>query len=171
MVGAKHANSRPKLGSTQRHHVLADVCCHYLSMLGRGIVQYPLHKIVAILVTRDINQRNSGPIQSAFTYAVEIAAQELAATNLQTLFHHFGRKLIGAVFGRISDDVVNGPATVRRCPVLANVLNAPIAKLAMSHDINVGKNFLDTGALIEYKEKRKQRNKTIRHQNQIIQSP
>lgn len=43
--------------------------------------------------------------------------------------------------------MVDGAASVGRCAVFADMLNAPIAELTMSHDIDACKYFLDTRAL------------------------
>jgi hypothetical protein len=43
--------------------------------------------------------------------------------------------------------MINGPATVSWCTMLTNMLNAPIAKLAMSNNVNACENLFDTWAL------------------------
>ena len=43
--------------------------------------------------------------------------------------------------------MVNGAATVSWSPVLADVLDAPVAELAMSNDVDVLQDFFDAGAL------------------------
>jgi hypothetical protein len=43
--------------------------------------------------------------------------------------------------------MINGAAAISWCAMLADVLNAPVAKLAMSNNINAGKNFFDAWAL------------------------
>jgi hypothetical protein len=43
--------------------------------------------------------------------------------------------------------VVNGPAAISRSTVLADVLNAPVAKLTMSNNINACQNLFDARAL------------------------
>lgn len=43
--------------------------------------------------------------------------------------------------------MVNGPAAVGGKSMLADMLNAPIAKLAMSNDIDAGQNFFNARAL------------------------
>jgi hypothetical protein len=44
--------------------------------------------------------------------------------------------------------VVNGSAAVGRSTVLADVLNAPVAELAVGDDVDVLKNLLNAGALL-----------------------
>jgi len=43
--------------------------------------------------------------------------------------------------------MVNGSTTISWSTVLANVLNAPIAKLAMGDNVNASKDLLNAGAL------------------------
>ena len=106
-----------------------------------------MDKVVAVLVTCNVNQGNSSSIQATFADAVQIPSQELTAPNLQTLFHHLGRKLISAVFSCVANNVVNSPAAVWWRTVFANMLDAPVSKLAMSNDIYIGKDFFNAGAL------------------------
>lgn len=116
-------------------------------MLGIRVGQDVLDQVVAVLVARNINERNSRTVNAALTDSVEVAAQELGTADLETFLHNLRGKLIHAVLGSIANDVVNGPTTVSRCAVFADVLNAPVAKLAVSNDINVGQNFFDAGTL------------------------
>jgi hypothetical protein len=55
--------------------------------------------------------------------------------------------LIGAVLGGIPNDMINSPATVWRCAVFADVLDAPVSKLTMRDNIDICKNFFNTRAL------------------------
>lgn len=66
-IGAKHANSRPKLGSTERYHMLADVLGNDLPMLRVGVSENVLNEVVAVLITRDIDQGNARAIETALT--------------------------------------------------------------------------------------------------------
>ena len=43
--------------------------------------------------------------------------------------------------------MVNGMASIRRSPVLTNVLDAPITELAVSYDVNAVQNLVDAGPL------------------------
>ena len=127
--------------------MLSNVCRHHLSVLGGSIVENPLHKVVAVLVASYINQRDSGTITAALADTVEVAAQKLGTPNLETFLHHLGGKLVSAVLGCITDDMVNGSAAIRRSTVLADVLDAPVPKLPMSNDVDVGKDLFDAGPL------------------------
>jgi hypothetical protein len=147
MVGAEHTDAGAKLGASEGDHVLSDVCRHHLSVLGGSIVENPLHQVVAILVAGNINQRDPGTITAALADTVEVAAQELGTPNLETLLHHLGGKLVSAVLGCITDDMVNGPAAIRRSTVLADVLDAPVPELPVSNDVDVGKDLFDAGPL------------------------
>lgn len=127
--------------------MLSNVGRHHLAVLRCSVVKNPLHKIIAILVTRNVNQRNSSPVQAAFTDPVQISTQELAVPNLQTFLHHLGSKLISAVLSGVTNDVINSPATVWRCAMFADVLDTPVSELSMRNDIDVGEDFLNAGAL------------------------
>lgn len=81
MVGTKHANSRPKLGAPKRNHMLSNMGGHHLAVLRCSIVKNPLHKIVAILITRNINQRDPGPVQTTFADSVQITTQKITTPN------------------------------------------------------------------------------------------
>jgi hypothetical protein len=43
--------------------------------------------------------------------------------------------------------MVDGTAAILRSTMLADVLDAPVAKLAMGDNVNVGKDLLNAGAL------------------------
>lgn len=43
--------------------------------------------------------------------------------------------------------MVNGSASIRRSAMFTNMLDAPVSKLAVSNNINVGKNFLNARTL------------------------
>jgi hypothetical protein len=146
-IGTEHADSGAKLGSAQRDHVLADVASDNLPMLRVGVSQNVLNEIVAILVAGNINKWNSRTIKTTFADAIKVATQKLDATYLQALLHYFRRKLVHAVFRGISNDMINGTTAISRSAMLANMLDAPVSKLAVSDNINAGKYLFDTGTL------------------------
>lgn len=146
-VGAEHANSRTKLGSTKRDHVLSDVLSNNLTMLRIGVCEDVLDKIVAVLVTGDVDQRNARTVETTLTDTIEVATEEVNTTNLEALLNNLGCKLIHAVLGSIADDMVNGSAAISWGTMLADVLDAPVAKLAMGNDVNALQDFLNAGAL------------------------
>lgn len=146
-VGAEHANTRAELGPTERDHVLANVAGNKLTMLRVGVSQDVLNEVVAILVTGDIDQWNAWAIKTAFADTIKIAAEEVGTTNLEALLNNLGGELIHAVLRGISDDMVNGSAAISWGAVLADMLDAPIAELTMSNDINAGKDLFDAWAL------------------------
>lgn len=147
VVGAEHADTGTKLGATERHHVLANMSGDNLAMLGVGVRQDVLDEIVTVLIAGDVDKGNAGTFVPALADTVKIAAQKLGATNLQTLLDHLGRKLVHAVLGGISNDMVDGSAAVSRGAMLADVLDAPVAKLAMSDNVDIGKHLLNARTL------------------------
>lgn len=127
--------------------MLPDMSCYYLAMLGSRIVEDPLDQIIAILVAGNINQWNSSAVSATFADTIKVATQKLSASDLETFLDNFGGELIGAVLCRVPNHMVNSSASVGRSTVLAYVLNAPVSKLAMSHDIDVGKDLFNARAL------------------------
>ena len=84
-----------------------------------------------------INQRYARAILAPFAYTLKVALQEIGATNLETLLDYFRSKLVHAILRGITKYMIDGAATVLRCTVLADVLNTPIAELAMGYDIDI----------------------------------
>ncbi len=149
-VGTEHTNSRAKFGATQRDHVLADMAGNELTMLGIGVRENVLDEVIAILITSNVDQRNSRTIKTAFADAVEVATEEFRTTNLETFLDNLGGELVHAVLGSIADDVVNGSASISWSAVFANVLNAPVSELTVSNNVDSSQDFLNAGALQRY---------------------
>ncbi len=131
--------------------MLPDMSRHNLPMLRDRIIENPLDKIVAILVARDINKWNSSAILAALANTIKITTKKVVSTNLETFLNDFGGELISAIFGCVPDDVVDGSASVGRSTMLADMLNAPVSKLTVSNDVNVGKDFFDARSLSKKK--------------------
>jgi hypothetical protein len=146
-VGAEHANSRAKFGSTERNHVLSDVLSNNLTMLRVGVRENVLDEIVAVLITGDVDQWNARTVETTLTDAIKIAAEEVDTTYLEALLNNLGSKLVHAILRGVADDMVNGSAAISWGTMLADVLDAPVAKLAMSNDVNACQNFLNARAL------------------------
>lgn len=127
--------------------MLPDMRRHHFAVLGRRVVEDPLDEIVAVLVARNVNQRDPSTIATTLAHSVQVSAQKISPTNLQTLLNHLRGKLIGTVLGSVSNYMVNGPTAVRRRTVLANVLDAPVSKLAVGHNIDIGKHFFNARPL------------------------
>lgn len=147
MVGAKHPHTGAKFRTPERNHVLPDVSCHYLAVLRGSVVENPLNEIVAILIAGDIDQGNASAVSASFTNAVQVATKKIRPSDFETLLDHFGCKLVGAVLGRISNNMVHSAASVGGSTVFTNMLDAPVAELAVGHNINIGQNFFDTWSL------------------------
>lgn len=98
--------------------------------------------------TLTVNQRHAWTVRASFANTVEVTVKKLVATNLQALLDNLGSELVHAVLCRETEHVVDGTSTVRRVAVLADVLDAPIAELAVSDDIDAGENFVDAGTLL-----------------------
>lgn len=120
---------------------------HDLAVLRVGVRQDVLDEVITILVACDIDQGYTRAVDTSLTHSVQVANEKFGPANLQALLHDLGGELIHRVLRRVADDVINRTAAVCRGAMLADVLDAPIAKLAMSHDVDVGKDLLDAGAL------------------------
>ena len=147
-VGAKHADTRAKLRSTKRNHVLANVLGDNLTMLRVGVREDVLDEVVAVLVAGDINQGNARTIVTALTNSIKIAGKEVNTANLEALLNNLRSKLIHAVLGSIADDMVNCSAAISRSAVLADVLNAPVAELTVSNNVDAGKDLFNARTLV-----------------------
>ena len=106
-----------------------------------------LDEIVAVLVAGDVDQWDARTIETAFTDSIKIAAEEVNTANLEALLNDLGCKLVHAILRSIADDMVNGSAAVSWGAMLADVLDAPVAKLPMSNDINACQDLLNARAL------------------------
>jgi hypothetical protein len=84
---------------------------------------------------------------TAFADTLQITVKELVTANFQALLNHLGGVLIHAVFSSEAKDVVNSSASISRCSMFADVLNAPVSELAMGNDIDASKDLVDARTL------------------------
>lgn len=127
--------------------MLADVSSNHVAVLGIGVGQDVLNEIIAILVAGNVNQRNARTVETTLADSVKVPAQELGASDLEAFLNDLGSELIHGVLRSVPDDMINGTAAVRRGAMFANMLDAPVSKLAVRHDVDVGEDFLDARAL------------------------
>ena len=146
-VGAEHTNARAKLGPTERDHVLADVAGNDLSVLWVGVRQDVLDQVVTVLVAGNVDERDAWAIWTTFADTIEVAAEELHSTDLETLLNYLGSELVHAILRSVPDDMVDGAAAISWSTVLADVLNTPVSELSVSNDIDAAKDFLNAWTL------------------------
>jgi len=127
--------------------VLANVLGDNLAMLRVGVCENVLDEVVAVLITRNINQGNARTIVVTFTDSIKVASKEVDTADLEALLNNLRSELVHAVLGSIADDMVNGSAAISWGTMLADMLNAPVAELSMSDNVDAGKNLLDARAL------------------------
>lgn len=127
--------------------MLSDMLSNNLTVLRVGVGQNVLDEVVAILITCDVDQWNSWSVETAFADSVQVASKEINTTNLEAFLNNLGSELVHAVFRGITNDVVNGTASISWSTMLANVLDTPIAELTMSNDVDTGKNLFNARAL------------------------
>ena len=163
-VAAQHSNARAVLGTPKRHHVLADVAADDLTVVRVAIGEDVLDEVISELVASDyeyvsirtsttiearltVDQGHAGTVRTTFADALQVLVHEVGVTNLQALLNHLGGILIHAVLSCKAKDVVDGTAAISRGTMLADVLNAPVAELAMSNDIDTSEDFVDARTL------------------------
>jgi hypothetical protein len=84
---------------------------------------------------------------ATFTDTLQVPIDELVTANLQALLNHFGSVLIHAVLGGETKNVVDSTASVSGSSMFADVLNAPVSKLAMGDNIDTSKDLVDARTL------------------------
>jgi hypothetical protein len=127
--------------------VLANVGRDNLPVLSIGVGENPLDQIVAVLIASNIDQGNARTVRATLSDSVQIATQELTASNLEALLYYLRCILVHAVFRCVAKHMVNSSASVSRGTMFANMLDAPIAELAVSNNVNVCENLFNAGTL------------------------
>lgn len=128
--------------------MLADVGSHDLAALTIRVGENVLDEVVAELVAGYVDERHTRTIRTSLAHTVEVAVEEVGATDLETLLHDLGGELIHAVLRGEAEDVVDGASAVRKRAVLADVLDAPVAELAVSDDVDARKDLSDARTLV-----------------------
>lgn len=127
--------------------MLADVSSDHVSVLGIGVGQDVLDEIVAILVAGNVDQRNAWTVETTLADSVKVAAKKLRASDLETLLNDLGSELIHGILCSVTNDMIDSTAAVGGGTVFADMLDAPVAKLAVCHDVDVGKDFFNAWTL------------------------
>ena len=127
--------------------MLANMRSNNFPVLWVGVLQNILNQVIAILITGNVDQRDAGTIQATFTDTIKVTTKKVDTTNLKAFFNNLRSKLIHAVFGSVTDNMVNSPATISWCSMLADMLNTPVAELSMGNNVNAGKNFFNARTL------------------------
>jgi len=120
-----------------------------LPVLWVGVGQDVLNQIVSILIAGNVDEWDTWAIISSLANAVEITAEKLNTSNLEAFLNNLRSELVHAVLRGVADDVVDSTSAICWSTMLTDVLNAPVAKLSMSNDVNAGKDLLDAWALME----------------------
>ena len=150
MVGAKHTYTGAKLGSSKRDHVLPYMSRDPLTVLRRGVGEDILDQVVAVLVAGDIDEGNARAADAAFADSIKVSTQKIWTANLQAFLDNLGSKLVHAILGGVANNMIDSSATVGGCSMLADVLNAPVAELAVGDDIDVGEDLFNTRTLCHF---------------------
>lgn len=94
-----------------------------------------------------IDQRHARAVRTASANTGKITVKELSTTNFKTFFNNLRSELVHAIISGPHEDMLDGTVLVMWSSVLTDVLDAPIAKLAVGEEINFCKNFLNSRAL------------------------
>ena len=128
--------------------MLADVGSDNLATLGIGVGEDVLNEVVAKLVAGNVDKRHAWAIRTSFADDVKVAVEEFGAADLEALLDDLGSKLIHAVLCSVAQDVIDSTIAVRKGAVLTDVLDAPVAELPVSDDIDASKNLIDARTLV-----------------------
>jgi len=128
--------------------VLADVGSDNLATLGIGVGEDVLNEVVAELVASNVDKWHARTIRTSLADDVEVAVKEVGAANFKALLDDLGSELIHAVLCSVAQDVVDSTVAVRKSTVLTDVLDAPVAKLAVGDDIDASKDLVDARTLV-----------------------
>lgn len=120
-AGALQHSSRP---------TESDSCHTDLPQLEAFVSTIPIEQHKCLPLT--VDQWHPRSISATSAHMVEVPVQELGATDFQTFLNNLRGKLIHAVIHSMVEDMLNRTALVMGSAMLANVLDAPVAKLAMS---------------------------------------
>ena len=104
------------------------------------------------MIACDVNEGNARTVVATFTNSIEVATKEVDATNLEALLNNLRSKLVHAVFRSVSDDMINCSAPISWGSMFANVLDAPVAELAVRDDIDTSKDLIDAGTLLSVRK-------------------
>lgn len=124
-----------------------------VAVVRAAVRQDVLDKVVAELVASDVDERHARTVGTSLADAVQVPVEELVPANLQALLNDLGGILVHTVLRGEAQDVVDGTSAVSRGAVLADVLDAPVAELAMGDNIDAGKDLVDAGALTSVRSK------------------
>lgn len=94
-----------------------------------------------------VNKRHARAILATFADTLQITIKEVRSADLEAFLDHLRRVLVHAVLCGEPKNVVDGATAIGRRSMFTDVLDAPIAELAMGYDINTGEDLVDAGTL------------------------
>jgi hypothetical protein len=147
-VAAEHSDARSKLGATQGNHMLANVDADLLTVMDMSVHEDPLDQVIAILIARNVDERDAWSIWVSSGDDSEVAIKKLDTTNLEALLNNLGGVLIDAVTVGVDKDVVDDATLIGWRAMLTEMLDAPIAELTMRNEIYAVDHFFDGRTLL-----------------------
>ena len=97
-----------------------------------------------------VDERHARAIGTSLADTIQVPVQKLATTNLEAFLDDLGGILVHAILCTEAEDVVNGATTVGGRAMLADVLNAPVAELAVSNNVDAGQDLIDARTLLQF---------------------
>ena len=99
-------------------------------------------------VPHTVDECHARTFRLSFANDRQVLAKELVAFDLEALLDYLRRVLIDAVVHCTMKDMINRTTHIIWCTMLADVLNTPIAELAMGNEINVSKHLFNALTLM-----------------------
>lgn len=90
-----------------------------------------------------VDECHARAFRLSFANDGQVLAKELVAFDLKALLDYLRRVLIDTVVHRTMKDMIDSTTHIIWCAMLADVLNTPIAELAMSNEINVAQHLFN----------------------------
>lgn len=127
--------------------MFANMCCNNLSMLWVGMGEDVLDQVISILIAGNIDQRDPRAVKTSLANAIKVTIEKFGTADFKTLLDNLRGKLIHRVLCGIPNDMVDSSASIRRSTVFTDVLDAPVAELAVGNNVNIGKDFFNARTL------------------------
>lgn len=113
-VATQHSHTRAEFGASEGDHMFANMAGNLLALMMVAVHQDPLNQVIAVLITRDVDQGNARSIRVGSGHTMQVLLHELCSTNLEALLNHFRGKLVNAVAVGVVQNMIDDASLVRR---------------------------------------------------------
>jgi hypothetical protein len=117
------------------------------TVLWVGMSEDILDEIVAILIASNVYKRDARTVMTTLTDTIKVSSKEVGAPDFQTFLDNLGCELVHTIFRCISDDMIDRTTAVSRSTVFTDMLDAPVAELTVSDNINASEDLFNAWAL------------------------